>query len=359
MSALPPVAIVSHFPPPPGGMPDLAELLVRRLSAEGATALRVRTNLGPGRIGQRLDRVRGLRTVLRIPVYLARLIRTIPRVRVIHILSHSGLAFFVFTGPAVLLGRLAGRRVIVNYHGGGAEPFLARFGRLALPILRRASVVAVPSGFVGGVVERYGIPTQTLANPCDVDAFPWHGDEPRRPVIIVARHLEPIYNVACALRAFALVHADVPAAKLIVLGGGSQAKSLATLADELGIAEAVEFTGYVPHDAIVGQYARASWFLNTSDVDNVPMSILEAYASGLPVVSTRAGGIPFLVAHGETGMLVDLDDHVAAAADLLALMREPARAHDMAARARDAVRDRNSWAAVRRQLGRLYRPEAA
>jgi phenylacetate-CoA ligase len=348
-----PVAVVCHFPPPPGGMPGQAELLVTLLERDGVRARRVRTNLGGGRLAQRVDRLRVVRSLLRLPVYLLRLVLAVPAVRIVHVFSHSGLGFFLFTAPAVLLGRLLGRRVIVSYHGGGLEPFLAGWAFPALTCLRAASATAVPSGFLADVFEAHGLRAFIVPNVVEVERFSWQGDRDPFPVFLSARHLEAIYGNDVVLRAFARVLAATPGARLIVLGAGTQAEALRALAHELGVSDAVEFPGYVPAEAIPSWYRRAGILLNASRVDNMPMAILEAFAAGLPVVTTRAGGIPYIVDDGKTGLLVDVDDAAALAAGALRLLGHPAEARALSHAARDAVAD-YTWPHVRDRLAALY-----
>ena len=122
------------------------------------------------------------------------------------------------------------------------------------------------------------------------------------------------------LRAFAIIQQRLPEARLIVAGDGSQRAPLEHLARELGLRN-TEFTGQVRHERVVELYDAADIYLNGSEIDNQPLSILEAFACGLPVVTTDAGGIPFVVTGGETGFLVKRGDYEAMAAGAYASVR--------------------------------------
>src|SRR5207244_7005507 len=111
-------------------------------------------------------------------------------------------------------------------------------------------------------------------------------------------------------------------ARLIVAGDGSQRRQLHRLADELRL-DNVEFVGRVRPDRMPSLYAAADVYLNAPDIDNMPGSILEAFASGLPVVTTDAGGIPYIVRHGETGLIVPRGDDAGMAAAALRLLDDP------------------------------------
>jgi glycosyltransferase involved in cell wall biosynthesis len=95
-------------------------------------------------------------------------------------------------------------------------------------------------------------------------------------------------------------------------------------------------------------------YLNSPRIDNMPTSIIEAWAAGLPVISTSAGGIPYLVRDGETGLLVDPGDDRAMATAALRLLRDPALAAGLARRSYEECMERYVWPAVGVQWRKLY-----
>ena len=152
------------------------------------------------------------------------------------------------------------------------------------------------------------------------------------------------------LRAFGLIQKQVPNAELIVAGDGSQRATLERLALDLQLRH-TKFLGRVEHEGIVEQYQEADIYLNGSEIDNQPLSILEAFACGLPVVTTNAGGIPDMVSDGETGFVVNRGDHEAMASRALRLLlAEPSLATSMTQRAREECA-KYSWDAVRDEWG--------
>src|SRR6185295_12258722 len=112
---------------------------------------------------------------------------------------------------------------------------------------------------------------------------------------------------------FQIVQRTRPDATLTLVGSGSQEAELRRLAEDLGL-ERVTFAGRVPADDIHRFYSDAYLYVQTPDIDNMPLSVLEAFASGCPVVSTNVGGVPSLVTGGQTGLLVERDDPAAVAA---------------------------------------------
>jgi glycosyltransferase involved in cell wall biosynthesis len=110
----------------------------------------------------------------------------------------------------------------------------------------------------------------------------------------------------------------------------------------------------VPPDDIWRCYAEADLYLQTPDIDNMPASVLEAFASGCPVVATDAGGVPAILTHELHGLLVPRDDHQAAADALIRLLEDPALARRLADTALDTCA-RYQWSAVRARWIALYR----
>ena len=166
------------------------------------------------------------------------------------------------------------------------------------------------------------------------------------------RMLEPLYNVECSLRAYEIVKREFPDVSLSVLGCGSQEAELKQFVADRNLQD-VDFWGRVDRNQIADVYADHDILLNSSSVDNMPTSILEAFATGLPVVTTAAGGIPYIVEDGETGHLVPVNDHEALASRLLQVMRQPAATEQMILRAREKSAQ-FTWPVVEAQWRRMY-----
>jgi len=172
-------------------------------------------------------------------------------------------------------------------------------------------------------------------------------------VFLSNRNLEAHYGVDCILRAFADIQKEIPDAVLTVVGDGSQRNALENLATELHLQPRATFTGRVEHEEITRHYSASDIYLNASKIDNQPLSILEAFACGLPVVTTDAGGIPDIVTDENTGFLVPVGDHKALAARALTLLDDPPIAAMMTERARVEC-ERYTWPVVCPQWLDLY-----
>ena len=301
---------------------------------------------------RRLQRIKYVRTVVTSLCYWAELLRRVPRADIVHVSSASNSSFLISPTPAVLIGKLFGRRVVLNYHGGQAEEHLRDWGRSAIPVIRLADATAVQSGFLVDVFARHGLEARAIFNHVDVSRFRFRERRPLRPVFLSNRNLEDLYNVECVLRAFALVQRARPEACLTVVGDGSERGRLEQLARDLGLRN-VNFTGLVAPEEMPALCDAADIYLNASNVDNMPLSILEAFAAGLPVVTSNAGGIPYMVTHGETGLMFEMNDHAAMAAHALRLLDDQALAEKLARQARGEC-DRYAWQEVRGQWLELY-----
>ena len=352
------VALVSPVPPPSGGMANQVLQLERLLRSEGSSVEVIPVNrpYSPGWIGV----VPGVRAVARLLPYLSALHGAAGRADVVHVLASSGWSWHLFAAPAVWISRARGVPVVVNYRGGGAGPFLARAVAVVGPTLRRASALVVPSEFLREVFARFGFSASVVPNVIDAERFApapnpsgsARGDA-AGPHILIARNLEPVYDVATGLRAFQLVRERNPAARLSVAGTGPERARLEALAKELGLGDSVRFVGRVENDAMPSLYREADVMLNPSLADNMPISILESLASGVPIVTTDVGGIPFLVREGETARLVSSGDERAMAAAIEDLWSDKEQAARQS-RAGLALAQEYTWARIRERWAAIY-----
>ncbi len=348
------VLLVGPLPPPSAGMANQTEQLARLLRDEGAELRVVATN-APYRPAW-TARLRGVRAAVRLAFYVASLWRALKGVHLVHVMANSGWTWFLHAAPAVWVARLARIPVVINYRGGAAEAFFTRWFVWVRPTLAQADAVIVPSGFLKAVFDRRRIPVRIVPNVVDLERFQGipRAAPGAAPHLLIARNLETIYDIPTGLRAFSIVRQTFPGARLTVAGSGSLRADLERLAAQLGVVDAVDFTGSVANAGMPELYRRADLLLNPSRVDNMPISILEALASGVPVVSAEVGGVPFLVEHGRTALLVPPSDPVAMAAEACRILREP----ELAARLREAGQlavTQYTWPLVRARLLVVYR----
>jgi len=349
------IGLVGPLPPPSGGMANQTHQLARLLRSEGLEVELVQTN-APYK-PRRVEQLRGIRALFRLLPYCWQLWRTAGRVDLFHVMANSGWSWHLFTAPATWIGWLRRTPVIVNYRGGEAEEFFQKSFRWVRPSLKRAVAVVVPSGFLADVFRRRGIDVHTVKNIIDLQRFASAGARARQqqdsPHLLVTRNLEAIYDIGTALRAFRRVQAVFPGARMTVCGSGPERESLLAQAAELGIGSAVTFTGRLENDRVAELYRSADVMMNPSLADNMPISILEALACGVPVVSTDVGGVSYLVSHGKTALLVAPGDDLAMAKAVISLLGNPALG-DSLVKAGHAAIHAYTWPSVRGQLFAVY-----
>jgi glycosyltransferase involved in cell wall biosynthesis len=191
--------------------------------------------------------------------------------------------------------------------------------------------------------------------PNIIDLSRFRPGPPRAPThhIVVTRNLEDIYDIPTALRAFALIRQTHVDATLTVAGSGPLRAELERLAEALDIATSVYFPGRIDNERIAALYRDADLMLNPSTADNMPNSLLEAMASGVPIVTTNVGGIPHLLTEAWAAVMVPPRDPAAMAAAALRVWAEDglARALVEAGTQRAAS---FTWAQVRPRLLDVY-----
>jgi glycosyltransferase involved in cell wall biosynthesis len=336
-----------------GGQSIQAARLLERLRQESGLEvgfLPVNPRL-PG-VLRKLQAIKYVRTVVTSIVYLASLISRVWKYDVIHIFSASYFSFVLAPTPALLIGKLYGKKLLLNYHSGEAEDHLQRWRRSAIPTVRLCDVLIVPSPYLVRVFETFGLPAKPIFNLIETDRFCFRERPVLRPVFLSNRNFEKHYGVDRVLRAFSTIQKQIPEARLIIAGDGPERISLEQLARDLNLLNA-EFTGRVGHERVVELYDSTDIFLNGSEIDNQPLSLLEAFACGLPVVTTDAGGIPDMVVPGKTALVVRKGEYEQLAANALHLLDDSALAQSIIQLARQECR-KYQWEAVRNQWLNVY-----
>jgi glycosyltransferase involved in cell wall biosynthesis len=292
-----------------------------------------------------------VRTLLNEALYVAAL-RRLRAFDVIHVFSASYWSFVLAPLPAIVLARALGKRVILNYRSGEADDHLGRWGRLVHPWLRLVDEIVVPSVYLQTIFASFGYRARVIQNVVDTRHFRYRERRALAPRLLSNRNFEPHYRVEDTLEAFRLVHARYPRATLTVAGTGSEDERLRRLAAEIAPA-AIRFVGRVEPAGMPQLLDEADVYVNASVIDNQPVSVLEAFAAGLPVVSTPTGDIPEMLGHGTRGVLVPPRSPEALAKAVMRLLEGGAAHLPMVRRARREV-ERYSWPHVREAWARAY-----
>jgi glycosyltransferase involved in cell wall biosynthesis len=231
---------------------------------------------------------------------------------------------------------------------------LAHYEALALPRVDR--LVAISPYVREAYAHVGGARWERIDNPVPQAFF----DVQRRPEagrVLFAGSITEIKDLLTLLRAIERVRAAYPAVHLRIAGRSTSEayeRRVHAFVEGHGLGETVAFLGLLDRQQLLDEYARCAALALSSVQENAPMAVIEAMAAGAPVVATRVGGVPDLVAEGETGYLVAAGDDAALADRLLALLRDGVLAARLGARGQETARGRFHADHVARAYYDLY-----
>lgn len=325
----------------PGWVTSQGELLAGLL-AEAGYPTRV-TSHKPARLPRLIDTLRSL-FAWRMEIDL-----------VIHQVF-SGPAFAVTDAASTLCGILGLRQIFV-LHGGALPEFAAEHGRWIRRVMRRAAAVVAPSPYLAEVFAGFTDPAlrvRVIPNILEIENYPYRHRPVVEPRVLWMRTFHEVYHPEMAVEVLADLRRTHPDATLTMAG---QEKGLHAAVQELarnrGLADVVRFPGFLGPEAKAREFGGHDIYLNTNRVDNMPVSVLEAGAFGLPVVATAVGGVPYLLREGETGLLVPDGDARAMADAARRLLGEPGLAGKLSANGR-RLAESCAWEPVRAQWESLF-----
>lgn len=274
---------------------------------------------------------------------------------VAHVDVYSGAAFFWAESACAVL-RAAGKPYVLTLHGGNLPEFARKWPGRVERLLKPAAAVAAPSRFLLEQVRHLRSDVQLLPNALDLVDYEFRERRRPEPNIMWLRAFHGIYNAPLAPAVLARVAAAHPDARLTMVGadkGDGSLQATRAAAERLGVSDRVSFPGGVPKSEVPRRLQEGDIFINTTNVDNTPVSVLEAMASGLCVVSTAVGGIPYMLRDGVDALLVPPDDADAMAAAVCRLLEDPALAARISRAGRRAV-EGFDWQPVLAQWQELF-----
>ena len=329
------ILLICNYKPGVGGISGQVEILQKKLHGEGHV---VEIFSAKASMWKRLW-------------LLPQLYRRAKDYELLHIHCCSGWGFL----PAVLgvsVGKRLGKKVVLTYHGGGGERFFDKHPRLVRRYLKRTDTNIVLSGFLADVFEKHQLPYKIIPNIIELDDARFRVRLPIQPRFVCIRAHEELYNIPCILRAFQQVQRQMPEATLMLVGGGSLHEELKRQVERMGILN-VLFTGRVDNSIIMQYMDQADIMLSSPKVDNMPVSLIEAMNAGLLVISSRVGGVPYMIEDGKKGLLFESDNDSELAEKMLWAIRHQDDARSMIASARESVKQ-YQWDNVKDQLYSVY-----
>ncbi len=335
--------LICNYKPGVGGISGQVELLQKHLHSEGHVA----------------DIFSTKASILRRLLLPMRLRSEARNYDVLHIHCCSGWGFL----PAVIgitVGRNLKKRIILTYHGGGGEKFFDRHHRLTRHYLTRTNTNIVLSGFLAKVFEKHNIPYTIIPNIIELDETQFRQRNILKPNFICTRAHEELYNIPCILKAFQEVLTELPEANLTLVGDGSQHAALIQMVKDMGM-QNVTFTGKIDNHEIYRQLNRADIFLSSPTIDNMPVSVLEAMNAGLLVISSRVGGVPYVVKDYDiddddgcgTGLLFESDNDQELAEKMLWAIKNPNKTTGIIQTAHQEVK-KYRWENTKDKLYQVY-----
>ncbi len=245
--------------------------------------------------------------------------------------------------------------LIMTLHHGGFPAFIRAHPNWYRRGLQRASQLVAPSPFLAQTMSHtFRFDVEVIPNVIDLKDYPYQRRCQVGPKLFWMRSFHDLYHPELAIDVLARLRRIYPEARLTMAGKDKgRLGAVVQLAHTRGVTDAVEFAGFLDLAGKQLQMARADIYLNTNRVDNMPVTVLEAGASGLPVVATNVGGIPCLLTHDDTALLVPSEDAEAMTQAIVRLIETPGLAGKLSEQGR-RLAERSAWEVVRPQWEAVF-----
>ncbi len=238
------------------------------------------------------------------------------------------------------LARVFSVKYIPILHGGNLVERINRNPFLSQLIFQNSKINVSPSTYFLKEFQKRNFKTICIPNAIPIAKYPFTKRTKLQPKLLWVRAFDKIYNPAMAIKVLALVKKEYPKVALCMVGSDKDGTLLKTkqLAKQLHVENAVAFTGILPKQKWHKLSENYDIFINTTNIDNMPVSVIEAMALGLPVVSTNVGGMPYLINNTMDGVLVSVNDEVKMANEIIHLINNPLVSIKIAKLAREKVK---------------------
>jgi glycosyltransferase involved in cell wall biosynthesis len=262
----------------------------------------------------------------------------------IQILQIYGHHSFLVEDMASAIGKRLGHAIIMMLHGGILPAMAKRFPKWVSSVLNRADIIIAPSTYLEREFSQFGHDLRVIPNTIEISDYPYFPKINLRPNILWMRSFFVYYNPVMALRVLKRVQKMHPTARLMMAGPdkGLEEKTKKQ-SQEMGFGQEVSFPGFLSHDEKILAGSLYDIFLNTNNVDNFPTTLIEMAAMGLPIVATSVGGIPDMLVHGKTGLLVPDNDDATMAEAVLQLLSNQGLSEHLSFNGRQLAKE-FSWA---------------
>jgi glycosyltransferase involved in cell wall biosynthesis len=255
--------------------------------------------------------------------------------------AYSGRAFLWAEIVCRLLGFLK-KPYVVALHGGNLPAFAGRSPGRVKRLLQRAGAVTAPSQYLLSRMYPYRADICLIPNPIELGHYPYRVRTKALPHLVWLRAFHGIYNPGLAPLVVRELCSSFPDITLTMVGpdkGDGALQATRDLIGRLGLHAKIEIIPGIPKSQVARTLAQHDIFINTTNVDNTPVSVMEAMASGLCIVSTNVGGLPFLLEHEKNALLVRPRDPQEMAAAVRRILAEPGLAEMLSRNARSKAEE--------------------
>ncbi len=257
------------------------------------------------------------------------------KVDVILIDTFSTLNFYY----AFIISQLA-RLISINYipilHGGNLPARLDSSNFMSGLIFKNSYKNISPSIYLQQEFSNRGFRSEYIPNSIHIKEYDFKERQHLSPKILWVRAFDKTYNPLLAVKVLNLVKKQFENAKLCMVGPTKDGtfEEVQLLVDKLNLTENIKFTGVLKKEDWHKLSADYDIFINTTTIDNMPVSVIEAMALGLPIISTNVGGIPYLIKNKENGILVSANDEQEMANAIINILNNPDEANRLSLSAR-------------------------
>jgi len=265
----------------------------------------------------------------------------------------SGRGFY-FVDVASSLAKMLGFKQIHVLRGGALPEFSQAHSKWVRRVCHQADALVSPSGFLVQAFTALGFSPILIPNVLNLTQYPYRQRVNVQPNLLWMRSFQEVYHPEMAVAVLHQLLSDYPQARLTMAGhdrGGLTAVKI--LAQQLNLEDKVHFAGFLDTTGKQQQYAQNDIYLHTNRIDNMPVSVVEAAAFGLPIVATRVGGIPYLLEEEQTSLLVENEDAAGMTTAVKRLLQTPELAARLSKQGRQLA-ETCAWTAVKPQWEALF-----
>lgn len=287
--------------------------------------------------------------VFRLVDMLYSIVKYRKRIKYILIDTYSTKNFY-YAFLTSQLARFLNLKYIPVLHGGNLPDRLVASTKMSEMIFKNSYRNIAPSNYLKAEFKKHGYETEYIPNVLELSSYDYMQREVFQPKLLYVRALQKLYNPEMAIHVLAKVLEEFPKAELCMVGPDKDGslEQCKALSEALDVNDSVTFTGLLSKTEWHELSKNYDIFINTTTIDNTPISVMEAMALGLVVISTDVGGLPYIISNQETGILVKSNDVQAMVMAISNVVRNYLKHKMVSCKARQAV-ERFDWLVVKKQ----------